>query len=340
MTWYGDLAAQGDLFVDLATKKNLIDMSGFDQKFVNDWCLMNGKQVGLPTGINAFTTFANKTLMQKMGVALRSEWTWEQILEEGAKLHANNKDFYLLNQPPAQIRVFLWTPYLLHLTSGQLVNDNYTVGFDRASTVKSFQYLKGCFDSGVLQPVSESAAYSSAGATNPRWVNQQIPMALDFTSGYAGWKNSIPNVEWVTLGFPISPDSKQTGIIVRPAQTITIARTSRNIDEAAKFINWFLNSRDAAMLPGLERSVPASAPARQALLDAGMVDKNIAGAVDYALKHAGLAANTLSSNQEIFMIIEDVIQKVGFARLTPEQAADELIKRGSDRLAELKAARK
>jgi hypothetical protein len=46
-----------------------------------------------------------------------------------------------------------------------------------------------------------------------------------------------------------------------------------NIAEGAKFINWFLNDKNATAILGDVRSVPVSALARQAANDAGKITK-------------------------------------------------------------------
>lgn len=56
--WVGDLMSQGDLFIDMYKIKDL-QLSGFDKNFLKNQCEWDGQLIGLPTGLNGLTYFAN-----------------------------------------------------------------------------------------------------------------------------------------------------------------------------------------------------------------------------------------------------------------------------------------
>jgi oligogalacturonide transport system substrate-binding protein len=340
VTWLADLVAQGEVFQDLYPMQSKINLSGFDAKFLKDWAVLNGKLQGLPTGINGFTSIYNKSLFDKFGVSAEGAWTWDRVLQDGTRLSQADRKYHFLNQGPAQIGVFVFGPHVNQITGGQIVNSDFTVGFDKASVQQTFEYIQALFKNGCLQPLEQSSLIGSKLNENPKWINGEMALDLDFTSAIMLMKQAAPSQNIQTAAYPVRQAARQSGIIVRPAQLIALNKTTRSMDAAAAFVDWFFNSKDAQLILGLERSVPAVTIARQNLMDARQMDADVARAADWALKNAGDPPNALTTNQEILQIINDVVAKVGYSRATPAEAAGEITQRFAAKLAELKAARK
>src|SRR5690606_27167116 len=102
-------------------------------------------------------------------------------------------------------------------------------------------------------------------------------------------KSVLPeDVEIITSLPAIAKDAKDTAVLVRPAQLFAISSKSQHPEEAAKFLNWFLNDAEAAGILGDVRSVPASVSAQQAAVEAGKIDPAVSEAVEIGLKNAGI----------------------------------------------------
>lgn len=108
---------------------------------------------------------------------------------------------------------------------------------------------------------------------------------------------------------PVKKGAKDSGVLVRPSQLIVINKKTANVKEAAKFVNWFFNSAEAAVVLGTERGVPAAKSALKALEAKKLVDPNMAKGIGIAVKNAG----------------------------APENAAEQMLKAINAKLAELKS---
>ena len=126
---------------------------------------------------------------------------------------------------------------------------------------------------------------------------------------------------------PIMDGAKSSGSIVMPSTIIGINKLSVDTKEAAIFLNWFLNDKDAILILGTQRGIQPTVKGRQYLLDAGIADKDLSKAIEIGLKNKNNSSieNVPSCKPEIYDIFEDSIQKVGFGRGTPEAVADEMI---------------
>ncbi len=332
--WLADLMAQGDLFLDLNRYKSVIRLNGFDKKFLADMCSVDKKLVGLPTGLNAATYVVNMDQMAKLGIKANIDWNWDNLLENGTRYHKQEKDGYLLQ---FDLRSCMDTikAYVGNKTGKPWINNDYTMGFTKAQIVDAFTYLRKLLDSGTVEPFEQSMLFNNKMEQDPKWISGKNGIHLDWASSM--YVHKRPNFQLGVMRPAIAKGAKNTGLIVRPSQVIAINSRSAHPKEALKFLNWFFNDPEAIATLQMSRGVPATTNGRKVLADKNILDKNVAAAVNVGVKHAGLPETALTNNSELVNIFQDVVQKVGFARLTPQQAADELVSQFQAKLAELKA---
>ncbi|MDQ0091140.1 oligogalacturonide transport system substrate-binding protein [Paenibacillus anaericanus] len=335
LPWLQELTSKGDFFLDLGNSSEF-DAAGFDQDFLNNFGVYNDQLVAVPTGVNSYCMIINKTLADKLGIQTDVEWDWDSIYEAGKKLHEEDSSKYLLLADHAALRQDIVT-MLKQRTGAQWVNEDYTVGFSKEDAVASFEWLHKAMEAGVYQPIGESDLFFGKIDQNPKWINQEIPMAPSMSSTLLSLKNVLPDgVEIVTSLPVIAKDAKDTGVLVRPSQLFAISNKSNHQEEASKFLSWFMNDKEAAAILGDVRSVPPVKSSQEAAVAAGKIDAAITNAVELGLSHAGIVDNSVANNSEVQKVLEDIIQKVSYGKSTPEEAADELIASLTSKLKEIK----
>jgi oligogalacturonide transport system substrate-binding protein len=291
--WLYEMQTQFDAFADLSQFEDVLDMSGFDEDFVNSHCALDGTIYGLPTGINGTYMLMNTAILDAAGIDSTQEWTWDSLLEDGAKVHASDPEAYFLNLDQHSLTYHVLRPY-----------------------------IKQLFDEGVMEPASESFMYIDAFYDNPIWVNNKVGADIDWTSSLSARMAGFADTAAVTK-VPQMENAKDTGILVRPAQIMCISNTSEHQKEAAEFIDFFLNDEEAISILKLERSVPATEAARQQLTESGDLDEIVNSAVNLALENAGATENAISQDMQLENILTDAVENVGYGTATPEEIAKE-----------------
>lgn len=291
--WLYEMQTQFDAFADLSQFEDVLDMSGFDEDFVNSHCALGGTIYGLPTGINGTYMLMNTAILDAAGIDSTQEWTWDSLLEDGAKVHASDPEAYFLNLDQHSLTYHVLRPY-----------------------------IKQLFDEGVMEPASESFMYIDAFYDNPIWVNNKVGADIDWTSSLSARMAGFADTAAVTK-VPQMENAKDTGILVRPAQIMCISNTSEHQKEAAEFIDFFLNDEEAISILKLERSVPATEAARQQLTESGDLDEIVNSAVNLALENAGATENAISQDMQLENILTDAVENVGYGTATPEEIAKE-----------------
>jgi oligogalacturonide transport system substrate-binding protein len=337
--WMPDMTSNGDFFVNYKSKKSLIDLSGFDSKFLKSHGVYNGKLVGLPTGINARATLINKTVAEEFAIptGLNTKWTWDDLYNAGKSVNSQNANKYFLNCDSRTLGTFVLRPYIKQKTGRQIIKDDYKVGFSKQNLADALGYISKLYRDKVIQPVQEADVFMDVTSTNPKWINGDIVCEFMWTSQFDGAsKNTKGNMGAFIM--PLDPKAKDSGMIVQPSQLLAVSKRSKNIDEAVKFVNFFINDLEAGKILKDCRSIPAVKKVREACNDAGLLNKIVVSGVNYGLEHAGMNDNGLSSNAEIEKIFTYAIEKVGFG-ISPVKVADETMKLLNDKLRILKTSR-
>jgi oligogalacturonide transport system substrate-binding protein len=335
--WLYDFSKQGEFFVDL-NKVDLIDKSIFDKKFLDEQGSWEGKLQGLPTGVIAEELFIfNQDFFAKHNIDPNTQWTWDKLIEVGERVHKENGNDYLLHTVTDHIQALL-TAYMEQKTGGTLVNDDFTIGFDEKLATEAFGYLNSLLDKGVLRPLAETTA-GAAVDESLKWQGGQSGMMMDASS-------TIPKIEGNSkfkvgvATIPIAPGAKNTGIEIRPAQLLSINAKSKNVEEAAKFVNWFFTDKDAIATLKDTRGVPSTTVAMKQLSESKLISPLVTKATEENTKLAGLKVSPVSFDSQLLKIFTDLVDQVAYKKLTPEQAGQQLVKKYQEKLLELKAMSK
>jgi oligogalacturonide transport system substrate-binding protein len=333
--WYPDI--DGSNYLDLSKYPDFIDLGQFEKAY-RDECTYNGRLQALPAGILSTATLYNKDFFQKYGIPEDTVWTFEKVLEVGEEIHKKDPNVYLTTGDLDVVNRLWVTPYLSQKTGDIWIRDDCTMAFDRSILVETLDYVRKLYDTGALEPLGTATAFLGKMEQNPKWIKGEIGMNVGLTSGMAGMMEANPGVRYGVTDIPMHPDAKESANPTRSSVVLSVYSKSRAPEEALKFLNWFLNDEEAALILLEHRGTPASGTARETLLKNNRLDPLIAEAMGISAKNPGKIPNAASENVEIWQINKDVITKLAFHTITPEQGADEIIRGYTAKLRELKAS--
>jgi oligogalacturonide transport system substrate-binding protein len=320
--WFPDLAARGDLFVDLTTQK-AIDLSPYDASFLSEYCSINGTLISLPMGSNGFGVNINKAFYARHNIPMDTVWTWEKIIETGNRIHRTNPNEYLFTTDA--LKDFVLTAYVYSKTGKYLIDDAaYTIQVSRKDLVDAFAIIKQLFESGAVQPLGEGKLFTSQMEQNPKWPNNEIGFIIGWSGNIGKYKAALQEGNFA-VGKPPFAEVGNQRIYVKPSMVLGISNRSPNIEAAAGFANWFLNDPEAVKILGDSRSVPTSQKALKLLRGISAIDNDIAAMVTFSNASPAASPPLLQSNAELTDIIEGICEQVAFGVLTPEAAADKFL---------------
>ena len=133
----------------------------------------------------------------------------------------------------------------------------------------------------------------------------------------------------------INAGAKQPGTFLKPSMFFSVARSSKNAEEAVKFINFFLSDLEANKILLAERGIPIIPKVRDALKEmVTPVDRQIFEFIDLAGAHSSpIDPADPPGAGEVLNLFRTIDQEVLYGALSPEEAAARFMKEANAVLA-------
>ena len=322
--WTFELMKQDAPFVNMYTLEDKIDMSNINLDFARSYGGNDEYLIGLPVGMNGLGYMYNVSFLDQFGLTPSDDWSWDDILEYGKKVHETDNQKYLLYNI-LNHWVYLVKAQLKQMNGNTFIKDDYTPGFTKEEMAKIFTYIRDLVDTGTVPPFEEGVLYDSVYAdANPEWLNQNIGI-FPTSSSHLPAALKASDFEISSMRYPGVKDSVDPGILVTPAVYLCVYEKSAHIDQAADFIDFFLNDEEAIKVLKDTRSVPVNTKAQEILVKEGVLSETLVNFLDQAMTAPGKADNSPSLNNEVLSVLKDYIQQVGYKQMTPEDAAEAMI---------------
>ncbi|GAB3165947.1 extracellular solute-binding protein [Myceligenerans halotolerans] len=324
-----DVMTQEERYVsDYATRGVLADLGGLsiDTAKIDESILaggqIDGTQYALPTGINAYAMVANPAVFDDAGVEIPDDesWTWEEYVQvanevsEGAGEGVWGTQDYGFNEAGLNILArqkgeSLWTP------EGEL-------GVSEETVAEFFQNSLDLMAGGGQPDASRTIEYQHAGPEGSL-VGTNAGGMSSFWSNQLGALAEASGEEIQLLRYPGETEFERTGMYYKPAMFYSVSATSEYPDAAAKFVDFLLNSEEAAKINLTDRGLPANTDMRDAIADdLTDADKQVADFMaEIGEEIVDASPVPPNGSAEMQDIMERVNTEVIFERATPEEAA-------------------
>lgn len=204
--------------------------------------------------------------------------------------------------------------------------DGMSLGYeDDQPLIDYFNMLLRLQENGGMQSYEDSVARGDMGVESQLMVTGEAAMA-------AHWSNQIVAV-WTAAGaernFVMYPlpraEGGQSANYFKPSMFFSITSHADHPDEAAAFIDWFVNSIEANNILEAERGVPISSAVREALLpDLGVAQAEM-------FRYLGIIemdnspirpADPAAHNDVVTNVYNpEFVEPVMYGLMTPEEAA-------------------
>lgn len=337
--WVASIVSQGDFFLDLSSYEEL-DLDGFDPFIMENFCQFEQGTLFLPAGINGMGSLVDAEKLKEYGFDLENrEFTWDDLIALGEKVHAADESQYLSCVDSKQCGLYYARVYLRQLTGKQFINDDGTLGVTKEELAEALSFVNTLYEKKIFQPIEESGIYNDSMTQNPAWINRQMFMILGRTSMMTDMsaRRADENGVYTTTGYvlPQLSGGKESGIEVRPAALFAVNKNCKNPDAAVKFLNFVFHSEEGAKVLLDTYSVPARADLRAYCEKNGLLDESAVANVNDSLEHSGTVVNAWSNNAEVEAMMTEIMQKIAYKQYSNmDEAAQEVM----DRITQIAAA--
>jgi oligogalacturonide transport system substrate-binding protein len=337
--WLAPMGSAGDVFLSLEQYPQYLDLSGFDIDVMSGILSVDGKVQALPiSSSNGNIMVVNKAFMQAHGIDPQTEWTWDSMLEQGARIHQQNPEEYLYATFGATTIGHLLKYYVIQNgAGGGWITSGYQLEFTQEDLKQGLAYFKSWVDNGVMQPVEETSIYQSH-LENPSWLSGKIGMAGVFsgqTALVAG-----PDMDLTATCVPCKAGGvPDYGVTAGPGGCIAVSANTVSVQEALGFVDFFFNDMAAVEILGTTHGMQPILAANAHLAQVGLLSALDLRADEMVVKTRSSKFNLNWQATEFETPYNDYIGAVLFGTMTPEQGAAEMMKSFEEAAAAFKAAR-
>ena len=322
----GMIETSPDALVDFTQYS--IDLSNYDSNFLEQNGYFNGGQYGLPTGIAGYNLIYNKTLADKIGIKFpdsKEATTWDTLLELGKQVQEYSSEAYLLDLEGYHLYACVLRPYLVQMVGAPMIA-NGELTYTEEQLVEVLTYIQALYENGVIVPMQNIATYTNdTFYTDPKWVSGDTYVASFISASTAEPVSAAcPDSEFAIAYAPVMEGAKDDGYYADCPNYFCVAQCSENKEEAVMFLDWLINSEEAAEILKTVRSVPATTVGQKVCEDLGELDGIAKEAVDILQNnYKGVNQMGLSTEDEFKSICTDMLELIAYGQGTPEEIAKE-----------------
>ncbi|ACZ31552.1 extracellular solute-binding protein family 1 [Xylanimonas cellulosilytica DSM 15894] len=326
-----DVMTQDDRYLtEYASRGLLADLGSLDvdtshvDPSVVETGVIDGNLYGIATGINVHAVVANPAAFEAAGVALPDDttWTWEDYSEIAAQVSAGS------DGAVTGVQNYSFIEPVLAIYARQHGEELFTP--DGAIGV-SPQTIESWFQRSVDQ-IAAKAEPSASTSTEVQGAGVDGSLVATGKGAMAWfWSNQLGAIE-KTAGHPLTllraPGDTQferTGEYFRAAMYYSISAKSAHPEEAARFVDFMLNSQTAGDINLTDRGLPSNLEVREAVLPKLSEADKTSAAFIQALTDDDVVADSKpvppKGSGEVSDITGRINSDVIFGKITPADAA-------------------
>jgi multiple sugar transport system substrate-binding protein len=249
----------------------LLDLSGVDtSKFVEgtvDSGKIDGKLVGINAGINSLVIMANPSVFEKAKMELPDDtsWTWDEMMDTAAEVAAKaNVPFGVASVFGGDAMLGTW----LRQNGKELFTEN-GLGFDAGDAQAWFEMMvkfEKAKAIGTSQQISEEGQGPSAKPLDQSAVVVSKAAMQVYNSNQLEAVNAASGKSMKMLRAPsITGKATDRKAWYKASMLWSASARTKQPEAAVAWINWWVNSQEAADLDKAERGIPANGELQEAL---------------------------------------------------------------------------
>ncbi|WP_066191530.1 MULTISPECIES: ABC transporter substrate-binding protein [Gracilibacillus] len=312
-----DLLADMNPYVEDGT----LDLSDVEDLYI-DGGKIDDQLYALNIGANAHAIAVDHAIFEEAGVdPLEPGYTWDDLKEVGQTISENTDDNVYGVHPSAGVMGF---KHYLRQHGQWLYNEDGTaLGYDDDQLLEDFlQITVDMLESGAAAPPDVFKVAGDSLEQSPI-VNGETAILSDIHS------NQIIALEAaagrsIDLMLQPSMEGGELGHYIKPGQFLSIAKSSKQQEEAAKFLDFFTNSIEANEILEAERGVPIATEVREHLKEqADESGTKMFEYVELAEEYSReIDPPDPQGSTEIETLFEnEVADPIYYGEITPEEAA-------------------
>jgi multiple sugar transport system substrate-binding protein len=311
--------------VDLKKHEDVLPTADFSESSLAG-ASIDGGLYGIPTGESGFGMAVNPALFEQAGVPLPDDnsWSWDEFTEKAVAISKALPGVAGASITMDEQTMNLW---LRQHGEDYWKDKGKEIGFRSETAASWWEFVRKLRDSGGTNSVEAELESASVAL-------EQSPLALGKKAMTLISVNQLGNLEkaagqeFKLLRLPGEKQFDSQGGWTKPGIYYSIASNSEHPKEAAMLIDFLTNSPESGKILKFDRGVPSNSKVLEAITpELTPVEQRVA---EYTTRVNDLdtppyAIPNTKAGGVMLETVKRLSQEVVFDRMTPQQAAEQLI---------------
>lgn len=259
-SWLSQYSPDGTGYYDLSKLTDYLDLSTFSEDALS-YGMVNGILNAVPIAMNAETVYINKTVYDKYGLSIPQ--TWDDLFAAADAMKADG--VYPLSALAKSAWIYA-IAYTEQTNGSSFTNENGEFGFSEEDLETTIDFYVRLVQNKVIPQVE----YFSKNDINSGKLAGSVAWVSDAQNYFR--KAEENGFEIVAAPYTaFSPAETGSGWYAKPATMYAVSKDTEHPEEAARLLDFLLNSPEMAVLQGVEKGIPLSSSARELLEDKDML---------------------------------------------------------------------
>ncbi|SLM18053.1 Extracellular solute-binding protein family 1 [uncultured spirochete] len=306
-----------DKYVGSVLNTSVIDPSAIESGTID------GHLYGVSTGVTMPALVYNKSLLQRVGAPLpKVSMTYPEfrayLVSIKSRLPAGVYPMQDIGALSSNSTPFgYWTRY----NGTPLYNaETNMTAVTSAAAQKYLELFKDYRDNGLVPPADIASGFAETNADTSMIIAGKAAIGFIWTNQLNGYQAATTD-ELGLIEFPGAAATK--ALWQAPSQFYTVNKYSKNPELAVKFINFLVNSPEAAKVLGNDRGASASSTARAAG-STNVNDQKVLEYLNSAGPHSSKETTHLPNDTEFNSTLFLIYQRVAFGQISPATGGQQI----------------
>jgi len=279
---------------------------------------IDGKVYGLSLGSNAPAMTYDKAIVEEAGVTIPEQVTIDELYDISQQIYEKTgvKTYFDGGSDMMQIIARTRGSHMFE----ELAAGNKEFSLEHYENVEKFAKAEFSISSDLLAEKNPDVVETKPIIDGTTWNDFMYSNQLISVVETAGREIEIAM-------YPTTSDAVSQPMYLKPSMFFSIAETSKNKEEAAKFIDWFTNDEECNKILMAERGVPINSEIADILKEE--VDEVSQKVFDYIATVSEIATPIdeldPAGKGEVVALSKTIAEELRYGNLNAEEATDQFV---------------
>lgn len=273
--WITSYSSDGSAFLDLNTVSEILDLTQFDQKYL-DMCTANNKLQAVPVAMTGRIFYWDKTTFDEAGIEVPT--TLADLMAAGETFKTALGDDYYPLALGEYDRMILMV-YYLESVYGKPWVENGAVNYSVEEIQEGLEFIQSLEDSHVTPTVAMIAGDGAESLDkNPKWSEGKYAGIFEWDSSASKFGSALAEGREFVVGEELADMGEHKGGFAKVSLGFAISENTAHPKEAALLVNFLLNEDAGTTIMASERGIPLSKAALENCKAQNLLDETVAEA--------------------------------------------------------------